>query len=387
MATRKKTRSYKHANSTAVQERLPTPADPTAVTLTPRRQWPMKSLGAFALLALSALVSYLFFLNSSSEPAVQAGMVRIPGGEFLMGSPEGKSVNANELPTHRVSVSTFDLDEHEVTNTQFGEFIKATNYVTMAEKAPDWELMKTQLPPGTPKPAADVLVPGSLVFTPTTEAVPLSNAAVWWRWVPGADWRHPTGPTSNIDGLDQHPVVQVAWDDAAAYAKWAGKRLPTEAEWEYAARGGLKQKRYTWGDEPLTDTIGDRANIWQGNFPNKNLLADKFDRSAPIKQYPPNSYQLYDMAGNVWEWCSDWYAADEYARRAGTGVKNPIGPSASNDPNEPLTPKRVTRGGSFLCHESYCESYRTAARRGTATDSGMNHLGFRCAKSVNTNEK
>jgi formylglycine-generating enzyme required for sulfatase activity len=175
-------------------------------------------------------------------------------------------------------------------------------------------------------------------------------------------------------------VVHVAWEDAVAYANWAGKRLPTEAEWEYAARGGLAGKRFSWGDEPLGDHDGEKANIWQGRFPVENSLADGFERTAPVGSYPPNGYGLYDMAGNVWEWCADWYRADAYAARAGVTV-NPRGPSKAWDPNEPLTPKRVTRGGSFLCHVTYCESYRPAARRGTAIDTGMSHIGFRCVRS------
>jgi formylglycine-generating enzyme required for sulfatase activity len=239
--------------------------------------------------------------------------------------------------------------------------------------------MKKQLPPGTPRPPADKLVPGSLVFTPPPTAVPTTNVARWWTWTPGANWRHPEGPASDLNGRDDHPVVQVSWDDAVAYAKWAGKRLPTEAEWEFAARGGLAGARFTWGAEAPTDTDGKKANIWQGTFPNHNTRADGYERTAPVRSYPANGYGLYDTAGNVWEWCADWYRADAYAGRTG-GATNPKGPETFWDPAEPLVPKRVTRGGSFLCHVTYCESYRPAARRGTAADSGMSHLGFRCVK-------
>ncbi|MDX1964419.1 MAG: formylglycine-generating enzyme family protein [Pirellulales bacterium] len=307
------------------------------------------------------------------------GMVLIPGGEFIMGS----TIQGNEQPEHKVAVRGFYLDEHEVTNAEFAKFVAATGYVTVAEKAPDWEEMKKTLPPGTPEPDKSVMVPGSLVFSPPTGPVPLEDVRNWWRWQPGANWRHPTGPNSNLDGLDQHPVVHVAWPDAAAYAAWAGKRLPTEAEWEYAARGGLAQKRFTWGDEEPTDQTANRGNIWQGDFPHKNTKIDGYDRTAPVKSYPPNGYGLYDMGGNVWEWCGDWYRADAYLLRAGGGViDNPTGPVDFWDPAEPQVPKRVMRGGSFLCHVIYCESYRPAARRGTDINTSMSHVGFRCARDA-----
>jgi len=304
-------------------------------------------------------------------------MVWIPGGEFQMGTP-GITRQRNEQPAHTVRLNGFYLDEHEVTNADFRAFVEATGYITTAERKPDWEELRKQLPSGTPKPPDDRLVPGSLVFTPPNQPVSTNDATRWWTWTPGACWKHPEGPGSSLAGRDNHPVVQVSWDDATAYAKWAGKRLPTEAEWECAARGGLAGKRFTWGDRAPTDTDGNLANIWQGEFPNRNTKADGWERTAPIKSYPPNGYGLYDMAGNVWEWCSDWYRADAYAGRSGVTI-NPRGPAKSWDPEEPWAQKRVTRGGSFLCHVTYCESYRPAARRGTATDTGLSHLGFRCA--------
>lgn len=336
-------------------------------------------LGYAGICLASFGLTYAATLYMQRPPSPPAGMVWIPSGEFLMGT-EGKTANRNEQPAHRVKVDGFFMDTTEVTNQQFQAFVDATGYVTTAEKKPDWEEMKKQLPPDTPKPANDLLVPGSLVFTPPTKAVPLSDASVWWRWVKGASWKHPEGPDSNLDGRENHPVVHVSWDDAQAYARWARKRLPTEAEWEYAARGGLAGKRFTWGDEAPTDKDGDKANIWQGNFPNQNTKADGYDRTAPVKSYPANGYGLHDMAGNVWEWCEDWYRADAYTTLA-DGVANPRGPDTFLDPNEPLVPKRVTRGGSFLCHVTYCENYCPGARRGTAFDSGMSHLGFRCVRS------
>ena len=305
------------------------------------------------------------------------GMVWVPGREFTMGTDEEDASYA-ERPAHRVRVDGFWMDETEVTNSQFREFVKATHYITVAERKPDWEEMKKQLPPETPKPSDDVLVPGSLVFTPPNKPVSLENSSAWWSWVPGADWQHPEGPGSNVVGKDNHPVVHVSYDDAIAYAKWAKKRLPTEAEWELAARGGLERKRYGWGDEfePKGKLM---ANTWQGHFPDKNTKEDGYDRTSPVKSYPANSYGLYDMIGNAWEWCSDWYRPDLYEQRSALRLtNNPSGPDESYDPEEPYTPKRVTKGGSFLCCSNYCTNYRPSARRGTAADSGMSHVSFRC---------
>jgi formylglycine-generating enzyme required for sulfatase activity len=239
----------------------------------------------------------------------------------------------------------------------------------------------SQVPPGTPPPSPETLVPGSLVFTPPAGRVDLRDFSQWWKWTPGADWRHPEGPGSSIEGRDDHPVVHVSWDDAVAYTRWAGKRLPTEAEWEFAARGGLDGKPYTWGDERPSDTHI-FANIWQGQFPEFNTAADGFTRTAPVGSFPPNGYGLSDMAGNVWEWCSDWYRRDLYRQRAGSGlVVDPTGPEHSSDPTRPFERLRAHRGGSFLCNDTYCSRYRPSARHGNSPDTGMSHLGFRCAMS------
>ena len=334
------------------------------------------------LLDLVVSVSLSVFPSAQVEAeSPPPGMIWIPPGDFAMGSDQLRT-NNSERPVHQVQVSGFWLDATEVTNRQFSAFVAATGYVTTAEKPVDWNELKKQLPVGTPRPAAESLAPGSMVFAPpSTPVTDLMDYSQWWRWVHGAEWRHPEGPGSDIATRAEHPVVQVSWDDAVAYATWAGKRLPTEAEWEYAARGGLAGKRYAWGDEPLSDADGKRANIWQGAFPLTNLQVDGYAATAPVGIYPATGWGLHDMAGNVWEWCSDWYRADAYVSATQVIAIDPHGPQQPWDPDEPAALKRVTRGGSFLCHASYCESYRTAARRGTAYDSGASHIGFRCAKN------
>jgi formylglycine-generating enzyme required for sulfatase activity len=309
-------------------------------------------------------------------------MVWVDGGSFVMGSAESeKLAHAVEQPAHEVTVDGFWVDETEVTNAQFAKFVEATGYITMAEKDIDWEELKKQVAPGTPKPPDDVLRAGSMVFTPPDSKVPLNDIRRWWSWVVGADWRHPEGPESSIDDRQNHPVVHVSWDDATAYAEWAGKRLPTEAEWEYAARGGLESATFTWGNTALSDTTPE-ANIWQGDFPSKNNLVDGYLRTAPARSYEPNGYGLYDMSGNVWEWCADWWRVDLYMHRVGKGdpVVNPEGPPKHIDPRNPYEQQRVTKGGSFLCIDGYCAAYRPAGRRGTAFDTGMSHIGFRCVQ-------
>lgn len=269
-----------------------------------------------------------------------------------------------------------------MTNAQFLTFVHATGYVTTAEKNPDWEELKKQLPVGTSRPADSLLVAASLVFSPLKHPVSLSNSAVWWNWVPGADWRHPEEPRSNIQGKYNYPVVQVSWDDAKAYANWAEKRLPTEAEWEYAAKGGNSKSIYPWGNQPI-DQGELKANCWQGHFPNENTEKDKYDRTALVMMFPPNGFGLYDTAGNVWEWCSDWYRSDFYSTCAKQKiVTDPQGPPDSFDPDEPFAQKRVVRGGSFLCTNQYCPGFRVAARMKTNWDTSLEHTGFICVVSA-----
>lgn len=307
------------------------------------------------------------------------GMVLIKAQTFLMGANDNEG-RVDEYPQHKVQLADFWIDATEVTNAQFKKFVDATGYITTAEQKPDWELIKLQLPPGTPKPAEDVLVAASLVFVKQPIGTPLDNAAAWWSWKQGANWKHPKGPGSDIKGKDNYPVVHVSWDDAQAYCKWAGKQLPTEAQWECAARGGLKTK-YTWGSEDI-EKGKPKANTWQGTFPSTNTKWDRFDGLAPVKQFAPNAMGLYDMAGNVWEWCSDWYREDTYTTQLENNsaqvIVNPIGPDDSYDPQEPNAPKRVVRGGSFLCNASYCKGYRVTARMKTSADTGLEHTGFRC---------
>ncbi len=295
------------------------------------------------------------------------GMVWIPSGTFAMGCDDPAMGDARQW--HNVTLDGFWMDKTEVTNAQFAAFVKATGYKTSAELALD--------PRNFPGVPPDKLAPASPVFTPPSQPVPLNNHAIWWDLVPGADWQHPEGPKSNIVGRENYPVVQVSFQDAAAYCKWAGKRLPTEAEWEYAARGGLAKKEFVWGNEfrPGGKVM---ANTWQGRFPIENTSEDGYRASAPVGSYPANGFGLFDMAGNVWEWCSDWYRPDTYAN---SPEKNPTGPPDSYDPLEPGMAKRVQRGGSFLCTDQYCKRYDPGGRGKGDPNSGANHVGFRCVKA------
>jgi len=301
------------------------------------------------------------------------GMARIPGGTFAMGSED---FYPEEKPVHEVSVDGFWMDCHEVTNEQFAQFVEATGYTTVAERA----LNPADFPGAPP----ENLVPGSLLFRKTAGPVDLNNYFNWWAWAPGTSWRHPFGPGSSIEGHLQYPVVHVAYEDAETYARWAGKELPTEAEWEFAARGGLEGKRFTWGDE---DATADKpmANSWQGEFPWQNLLYDGYEGASPVGSFPPNGYGLYDMAGNVWEWTCDWFVArhaDEIIKGCCGPPSNPriLSPDKSYDPAQPQfrIPRKVVKGGSHLCAPNYCLRYRPAARQPQMIDTSMNHLGFRC---------
>jgi formylglycine-generating enzyme required for sulfatase activity len=372
-------------------------APPPRPTLTPPRNlrargWPL-FLGAVVCLALGAGLGACLCLlwmptrtpdspppapPPAEKPAVTAAelgwdfdrdddMVWVPAGKCWMGRDPGRCDSGmccvtgvkDALPIHEVELDGFWMDRTETTNAQFARFVRATGYRTVAEQ------------PGDGLPA------GSYVFTPPAEVPNLRNPMAWWSFVPGADWRHPEGPNSDLRGRKNHPVVQVCWDDAVAYAKWAGKRLPTEAEWEYAARGGLDRKVYVWGDE---QTPGGKwpANIWQGRFPVENTRADGYERTAPVASFAANGFGLHDMSGNVWEWCADWYRPDYYEQ---SPRRNPQGPDDSFDPAEPNVAKRVQRGGSFLCSDLYCQGYQPGSRNKGQPNSAANHIGFRCVRS------
>lgn len=318
--------------------------------------------------------------NKTPPPGpAPGGAVWVPGGEFSMGSKdvggpacEGMRDFLDSRPIHRVYVDGFWMDETDVTNEQFEKFVKASGYITIAERAPTKEEL--------PMVPQESLIAGSLVFTPTTKPVPLTDHYQWWSYVPGANWRHPEGPNSDLKGKEKYPVVQIAYDDAVAYAKWTGKRLPTEAEWEFAARGGLSGKFYTWGDE-FKPGGKFMANTWQGTFPVKDTGEDGFAGIAPVKSFPANGYGLYDMAGNVWQWVSDWYRADYFQQLADAGgvAQNPQG---ARTPLGRAEKERVHKGGSFLCTDQYCSAYLVGRRGKGDVSTGTNHLGFRCVREA-----
>jgi sulfatase modifying factor 1 len=341
---------------------------------------------ATAMSAAPAPDEFLPTIEAKSPPSVSApeGMVWIPGGEFSMGARSpmdtsdlvGMQATTDSRPIHRVAVEGFWIDATEVTNEQFARFVKATGYVTVAERIPTAEDYPTAAP--------EDLTAGSVVFSPPDHAVPLNDHFQWWAFVDGADWRHPNGPKSSIEGKEKYPVVHIAYEDAEAYARWAGKRLPTEAEWEFAARGGLSGALYPWGDNFMKDGKF-MANSHQGHFPNDDTGADAYVGVSPVSQYPPNGYGLYDVGGNVWEWVSDWYRPDYYAQLAASGSisRNPPGPANPYDPAEPSEKKRVHRGGSFLCTDQYCSRYAVGTRGKGEVTTGTNHLGFRCVQPRN----
>lgn len=306
--------------------------------------------------------------DSDCSEAMLKNMALIPAGEFSMGNKHEMFPDAQ--PVHRVKVDSFWIDKTELTNDEFAKFVNATHFITVAEKKP---LAKDF--PGVP---SERLLAGSVVFAPPQHPVALDDHLQWWAYIHGANWKHPEGPQSSIIGKEKYPVVHIAWSDAVAYAKWAGKRLPTEAEWEYAARGGLDENDYVWGTQ-LRPAGKIMANTFQGHFPEKNTAEDGYATTAPVSTFPANAYGLYDMAGNVWEWVSDWYRPDyfEYLKNAGEPAVNPQGPADSFDPSEEGVVKRVMKGGSFLCTDQYCTRYMPGGRGKGEPDTGTNHLGAR----------
>lgn len=338
-----------------------------------------KKISAILLSGLLAITAFACKQNSKASHSSDANvvaidtvpekMVWIPIGTFIMGSEDPAYNDA--APMHNVTVDGFWMDEHEVTNAEYEKFVKATNYKTVAEQPVN--------PADFPGVPLESLVPGSGVFTPQSQPVSLDNPLQWWKYVPGASWQNPYGPESSINNKPNDPVVHISYTDAIAYTKWAGKRLPTEAEWEYAAQGGKGRQPYYWGTE-LKPQGKWMANIYQGNFPDANTGEDGFEGVAPVKSFPANGYGLYDMDGNVWEWTNDFYRADYYKN---SPSKNPQGPSDSYDPDEPNSVKRVQRGGSFLCSDQYCIRYRPGSRGKGEINSASNNLGFRCVRDGN----
>ena len=336
---------------------------------------------------LRSIICIVLIINIScknSDPkkdklVSKEGMVFIPGGNFDMGG-DNEEARSDEFPKHQVTVSSFWMDIAEVTNAQFKKFVDETGYTTTAERKIDWDEISIMLPPDTPKPHDSLLSPASLVFKEVSTSN-LNDYSKWWSLVKGANWKQPFGPGSDIIGKENFPVVHVSWEDANAYCEWSGKRLPTEAEFEFASRAGKINSVYTWGDEKVDNGVL-KANTWDGEFPKKNTIKDKFYYAAPVKSFKPNNYGLYDLAGNVWEWCSDWYHANYYSMLPKQGSVDPTGPDSSYDPVEPFSDKKVIRGGSFLCNDSYCSGYRNAARMKTTPDSSSLHTGFRTVVSA-----
>ena len=318
------------------------------------------------------------------DVATPKGMVWISGGNFIQGAvPHDKMAMAHEKPAHRVAVDGFFMDITEVTNADFKKFVDETKYVTVAEREIDWEEMKKQLPEGTPKPHDSIMQPGSLTFKKSKNPVPnLYDFSQWWRWTIDANWKQPNGPGSTIKGKNSYPVVHIAYEDAVAYCEWAGRRLPTEAEWEWAARGNTPNTIYFWGED--LSVLSQMGNTWDGEFPVTNTQVDGFEGRAPVKTFPPNGYGLYDMAGNVWEWTSDWYNTNYYREMASdkSAVMNQKGAKTPFNERDSYAKEKVMKGGSFLCSESYCASYRISARMATSLDSSLEHLGFRTVATV-----
>lgn len=315
--------------------------------------------------------------------ATPTAMAWIPGGTFTQGALEtDKLALAHEKPAHPVTVDGFFMDITEVTNEAFTKFVDETGYVTVAEQPVNWHELKKSLPPGTPKPNDSLLAPGSLVFKKPKETLKnLDDYSQWWEWRMGANWKQPYGPGTDLKNKEKHPVVHIAYEDAVAYCKWANRRLPTEAEWEYASKMGLISS--THANIETEVHVHETGNIWNGDFPYINTKADGFEHTSPVKSFPPNSFGLFDLAGNVWEWTQDWYHTGYYQRALELGtLKNPIGASSSHNPSNPYGKEKVIKGGSFLCHISYCASFRPSARMGNTLDSSAGHLGFRTVADI-----
>ncbi len=364
--------AYRHHRASVAESPAPVGAYCETGIGAARKHAATAPAGVTSSIQPSGQTAWTLRINDSKPPEPDPdGMTWIPGGQFWMGTTEGGMTDAR--PWHRVYVDGYWMDKTEVTNEQFARFVKATKYVTVAERTPRAE--------DYPKALPGNLVAGSVVFSPPGHAVALNDQFQWWSYVRAANWRHPEGPGSDIRERMNHPVVHIAYEDAVAYSAWAGKRLPTEAEFEFASRGGLDRKRYVWGDEFMPGGKH-MANTFQGHFPDTNTAEDGYPSTAPVGSFPVNGYGLFDMAGNVWEWTSDWYRADYYQTlAAGSEIAmNPKGPADSFDPNEPGTRKRVQRGGSFLCTDQYCARYVAGGRGKGELDTGTNHLGFRCVR-------
>lgn len=317
-------------------------------------------------------------LLEKKDSLAPEGMIWVGKKTFLMGAKENdKFAMMREKPAHKVTVDGFYIDEHEVTNAQFQKFVAATNYITVAERKIDWETLKKDLPEGTPKPADSILQPGSLIFNKNANnIVSMNNYIQWWEWKIGANWKQPEGPGSSIEGKENYPVVHVGLEDALAYCKWANRRLPTEAEWESAAQGQFEDNIFVWGN--TYEDLNKNANTWQGDFPTRNLSEDGFEYISPIKSYPPNNIGLYDMAGNVWEMTTDLFNINYYQTLdPNTIYENPTGATTSYSPSNPYQSEITIKGGSFLCHDSYCASFRISAKMGMEPNSSSDHIGFR----------
>ena len=338
---------------------------------------------------ISVILFFMYGISSCTNEAKKSsntkppeGMVWVETKTFLKGAKSSDLfAMPREKPAHLVTVDGFFIDATELTNKQFEKFVKATNYITVAERKIDWDEMKKELPPNTPKPHDSILQPGSLVFNKNIDAVvTMNNYFQWWTWKIGANWRHPSGPNSTLEGKDNYPVVHIAYEDALAYCKWANRRLPTEAQWESAAQGTNENMIFTWGND--FKMLNSNANTWQGVFPTKNDSKDGFEYSSPVKSYPPNSIGIFDMTGNVWELTSDLFNVNYYNQlELSKPIINPRGAKIAFNPNHPYQKEHVIKGGSFLCHASYCASYRISARMGTSFDSGSDHVGFRTIAS------